>query len=319
MVLNPNWVPPSAMPPTNTATTSTEPTVGDSSNAPEQNVPPAPSIIRLRIWPVGTHFLHQSTMLAHRRYPRSLSLCMTTRGRPTHRSQMRPESAGFRKHKVMIRKIYEHQVVKRLQQMMSDVHQGKDHLTSWIRPNIKRELVAYFRYNDVFKCHRLTNVTNRALPRSSRYTNESATFVKMKSRLSKSLDREATLAETFKYTHALKANKEIFDDERSAEEYTQRLEAATQQSQLPSKADEAGYKTSTVDPNRIYHEITSEPHKNHRFGLGSFFANGLRSSALAAFSASAFGTSHANPQKVVNLREEVQKPTQELHQQVEQS
>ncbi|RYR09555.1 hypothetical protein Ahy_B05g077911 [Arachis hypogaea] len=120
--------------------------------------------------------------------------------------------------------------------MMSDVHQGCDHLTTWIHPFIKKELEARFRNDEGFKLRRLTNVANRALPRSSNYTGKSATFMKTKSRLSKLLDREETLAETFKYTHTLKANKERFADELSAahyEDYTQRLEAATQQSQLP--------------------------------------------------------------------------------------
>ncbi|XP_029152560.1 uncharacterized protein [Arachis hypogaea] len=51
---------------------------------------------------------------------------------------------------------------------------------------------------------------------------------------SKSLDCEATLAETFKYTHTLKENKARFVYQRSQDHYksyTQRLEATIQQSQ----------------------------------------------------------------------------------------
>ncbi|QHO23247.1 uncharacterized protein DS421_12g361930 [Arachis hypogaea] len=135
---------------------------------------------------------------------------------------------------------------------------------------------------------------------------------------SKSLDCEVTLAEAFKYIHTLKANKERFAYERSAahyKNYTQRLEATTQQSQLPGGNDEAGFETSVVDPNRVWHETASEPYKNRRIGLGSFFASGLCSSALAA--SCAFATSPTDPQKVVNLREEVQKVTQKHHQQAE--
>ncbi|QHO19511.1 uncharacterized protein DS421_11g329620 [Arachis hypogaea] len=96
---------------------------------------------------------------------------------------------------------------------MSDVHKGRDHLTLWIRSSIKKELEAHFTHDEGFKRQRLTNVANRASPKSSKYTDGSATFMKTKSRLSKSLDREATLAETYKYTHTLKANKERFVDE----------------------------------------------------------------------------------------------------------
>ncbi|RYR26862.1 hypothetical protein Ahy_B02g061171 [Arachis hypogaea] len=67
--------------------------------------------------------------------------------------------------------------------MMSDVRKGRDHLTSWIHPVIKKELEAYFRYDEGFKRRRLTNVANRASPRLSKYTGWSATFMKTKSRL----------------------------------------------------------------------------------------------------------------------------------------
>ncbi|RYR12052.1 hypothetical protein Ahy_B04g069569 [Arachis hypogaea] len=138
--------------------------------------------------------------------------------------------------------------------MMHDVRLGKDHLTNWIRPNILRELESYFRDNDGFKHLLLTNVANRALLRSSSYTGGSVTFIKTKTRLSKSLDREAKLAETFKYTHTLKENKKRFAYERSAahyEEYQQSLETATQQSQPLGGANKAGSDTSIVDPDRI--------------------------------------------------------------------
>ncbi|RYQ94842.1 hypothetical protein Ahy_B08g089794 [Arachis hypogaea] len=150
-------------------------------------------------------------------------------------------------HNLMISKIYHHRTAKRFQQMMSDVCKGRNHLRSWIRLAIKKKLETYFTLDEGFKYRRLKNVANRALLKSSKYTGGSATFMKMKSRLSKSLDREATLAEIFKYTHTLKANKEKFTDERSAayyENYTQRLEITAQQSQLPSGNNEAGSETS---------------------------------------------------------------------------
>ncbi|RYR08219.1 hypothetical protein Ahy_B05g075795 [Arachis hypogaea] len=195
--------------------------------------------------------------------------------------------------------------------MMSDVRKGRNHLTSWIHPAIKKDLEAYFNNDEGFKRRRLTNVANRALPKSSKYTGGSVTFMKTKSKLL--LDCEVTLVKTFKYTHTLKANKERFADKRSAThyDYTQRLVAATQQSQPPSENDEADSKTSVVDPDRIWCETAPEPHKKCHFSLGSFFASSLLFSALAAFSASA--TSPANPQEIVDLREDVQKLTQELH------
>ncbi|RYR08004.1 hypothetical protein Ahy_B05g075524 [Arachis hypogaea] len=89
----------------------------------------------------------------------------------------------------------------------------------------------------------------------------------------------------------------------------ERLEVVTQQSQLPGGADKAGSEAAVVDPDRIWRETASEPHKNRRFRLGSFFANGLRSSPLAASSASTSATSPADLQQLIDLREKVQKLT----------
>ncbi|QHO32145.1 uncharacterized protein DS421_8g247370 [Arachis hypogaea] len=110
-------------------------------------------------------------------------------------------------------KIYDYQTAKRFQQRISDVRKGRDHLWSWIRLSIKKKLETYFTLDEGFKYRHLTNVANRAFPKSSKHTGGSTTFIKTKSILSKSLDREATLAETIKYTHTLKANKEKFADE----------------------------------------------------------------------------------------------------------
>ncbi|RYR44293.1 hypothetical protein Ahy_A08g040648 [Arachis hypogaea] len=116
-------------------------------------------------------------------------------------------------HNLMISKIYDYQTAKRFQQRISDVRKGRDHLWSWIRLSIKKKLETYFTLDEGFKYRHLTNVANRAFPKSSKHTGGSTTFIKTKSILSKSLDREATLAETIKYTHTLKANKEKFADE----------------------------------------------------------------------------------------------------------
>ncbi|RYR39709.1 hypothetical protein Ahy_A09g045291 [Arachis hypogaea] len=175
-----------------------------------------------------------------------------------------------------------------------------------------------------FKRFHLVNKTNKASPRSSKYTGGLTTFMKKKSRLSRSLEREATLVENFKYSHTLKANKERFADERSAaryaiahEDYTQRLKVATQQSYL--SRDDPGSNASVVDPDRVWCETVSEPYKNHVYGLGLFFFSDLHTSTLAASFASASATSLADLEEVVDLRKEVQKLTGELHQQTQQS
>ncbi|QHN85444.1 uncharacterized protein DS421_16g537500 [Arachis hypogaea] len=242
---------PNYMPPSATlpADPVTELAVGDSSSAPQQDAP-SPSHV------FSPTSLYQTIMLAHRR---------------------------------SLRKIYDHRAAKRLQQTMCNICKGNDHLTLWIRLAIKKELKADFNNDEGFKRRSLTNIANRASPRLSKYTGGSATFMKTKSKLSKSLDHETTLAETFKYTHILKANNERFAEERSAAHYILIGFGA----RLP------------LNPTRIA-------------ALGwSFFASGLRSSALAAFSASA--TNLANPQEVIDLREEVQKLTHDLHQQAKQS
>ncbi|RYR33614.1 hypothetical protein Ahy_A10g048228 [Arachis hypogaea] len=107
--------------------------------------------------------------------------------------------------------------------MLDDVRQRRDHLMSWLRSEIKKDLLVHWEPNEGFRHQRLTNRAKRALARSSKYTGGSATFMKIKS---KSLDREAILVETFKYTHMLKENKERFVDQRSQDYY--RLDATTQ-------------------------------------------------------------------------------------------
>ncbi|RYR50591.1 hypothetical protein Ahy_A07g037222 [Arachis hypogaea] len=59
-----------------------------------------------------------------------------------------------------------------------------------------------------FKHRCLTNRANKVSAKSSKYIGESATFMKTKVRLSKSLSRDTMMAETFKYTHTLNENKE---------------------------------------------------------------------------------------------------------------
>ncbi|RYR21129.1 hypothetical protein Ahy_B03g066391 isoform B [Arachis hypogaea] len=129
--------------------------------------------------------------------------------------------------------------------------------------------------------------------------------MKTKARLSKSLERDATLVETFKYTHTLKENKERFADQRSQdhyESYTRRLEVATH------GEDANGSAASVVDSNAVWRETTSVLYKKCVYWLGSFFASGLYTSTMRPSSASA--TSRAvNPEEGINLRLQVQELT----------
>ncbi|RYR15647.1 hypothetical protein Ahy_B04g072536 [Arachis hypogaea] len=124
--------------------------------------------------------------------------------------------------------------------------------------------------NEGFRHRRLTNRANRASAKSSKYTGGLATFMKTKARLLKSLDRDATLAETFKYTHALKENKENkerFSDQR--------------------EEDASGIAALVVDSDAVWHEIALAPYKNRVYGLGSFFISSLHTSMLRSSFASA--------------------------------
>ncbi|RYR74154.1 hypothetical protein Ahy_A02g008780 isoform A [Arachis hypogaea] len=153
-----------------------------------------------------------------------------------------------------------------------------------------------------FKHRLLTNRANRALARSFKYTGCLVTFMKTKVKLSKSLDRNATLAEIFKYTHTLKENIVRFADQRSMdhymivvliiitcvtqESYTQRLEATTQQFQ--KSVEDAGCSAaSVVDPDAVWHETNSAPYKNREYELGSLFASSLHTSMSASASSQA--------------------------------
>ncbi|RYR28553.1 hypothetical protein Ahy_B01g052696 [Arachis hypogaea] len=83
----------------------------------------------------------------------------------------------------MVRKIFDHWMPSQLQQMMEDVRERRDHLSIWLRPNIKKTLYVHWETDEGFKHHRLTNRANRASARSSKYTSGSATFIKTKAGL----------------------------------------------------------------------------------------------------------------------------------------
>ncbi|RYR75969.1 hypothetical protein Ahy_A01g000567 [Arachis hypogaea] len=192
----------------------------------------------------------------------------------------------------MSAKIYDHRIARRLQQMLHDIREEHDHLTIWICQDIKRALDNHFSTDEGFRHRHLINRANRTSPRSSKYTGGSATFMKTKSRLSNSLENVATLAETFRYTHTLKANKKRFADEGSVAHY-----------QSQPNGDDPNFDASVVNCDRVWHDSASESYKNRISELGSFFASGLHNSTLAASSVSASTTSPVDPEEVIDLRE----------------
>ncbi|RYQ89435.1 hypothetical protein Ahy_B09g096085 isoform B [Arachis hypogaea] len=103
--------------------------------------------------------------------------------------------------------------------MIKDVHEWRDHLTIWLRSNIKKQMHVHWETNEGFKRRCLIKRANRDSVRSSKNTNGSATFIKTKARLFKLLDHDMKMAETFKYTHTLKENNERFADQQAADRY----------------------------------------------------------------------------------------------------
>ncbi|RYR52922.1 hypothetical protein Ahy_A06g027780 [Arachis hypogaea] len=178
-------------------------------------------------------------------------------------------------HDVTIRKIFDNRMGRRLQQMLDDVRQGRDHRRQWLRPDIKKALFVYWEIDEGFRHRHLTNRANRASVKSSKYTGSSMTFMKMKARLEcKSLDREAILGKTFKYTHMLKEKKETFDDQRSQDHYRSRLSSLSKVGRTPPIGD------AVVDPDAVWHETASAPYKNRVYRMGSIFASSIRTSML---------------------------------------
>ncbi|XP_020972445.1 uncharacterized protein LOC107626516 isoform X2 [Arachis ipaensis] len=213
-------------------------------------------------------------------------------------------------HDIMIKKIFDHQMVRRLQQMMEDVRERRDHLTIWLHPHIKKALYVYWETDEGFRHCRLTNRANRAFTMSSKLT-----FMKTKARLSKSLDRDAMMVETFKYTHTLKENKERFANRRSVDHF--RLVATTQQFH-PTKEDNNNSADAVINSDTVWCETTSKLYKNCVYGMGSFFTNNLCTSILKATSASATSRAVDPEDSNVDLREQVLNLTQSLHQQAQQ-
>ncbi|MED6141079.1 hypothetical protein PIB30_099792 [Stylosanthes scabra] len=188
---------------------------------------------------------------------------------------------------------------------MEDVRDRKEHLTQWCRPELKKALYHYWETDAKYLHRQATNKRNRASERCVIYTGGSATPVQTKAKMTKSLDRLVSMAEVFKQTHTLKANKEQFADKRSADiwdEFTNNTIVATQQ------AAESGT-NAEVDLDLVWRQTVSEPsQKNRVFGIGGFLASTLRTSVFAPQSSSVSLTSPApaGPEEAVDLREQVQ-------------
>ncbi|RYR67799.1 hypothetical protein Ahy_A03g014232 [Arachis hypogaea] len=163
-----------------------------------------------------------------------------------------------------------------------------------------KTLYVHWETDEGFMHRHLTNRANRVSVRSSIYTGGSVTFTNTKAKLS--LDRDATLAKTFKHTHTLKENKERFTDHY-------RLETETQQSQQ-SGEDASDSAVSVIDPNAVWRETTSPLYKNRNYGLGLFFTSSLHSSTFASAT-----NQNVDPEEGINLRLQVQELTWSLHEQ----
>ncbi|MED6225747.1 hypothetical protein PIB30_096685 [Stylosanthes scabra] len=151
-----------------------------------------------------------------------------------------------KKHDELVKAIFNTPASKRFSGMMEDVRERKKHLTQWCRPELKKALYHYWETNEKYLHRQATNKRNRASEKCVIYTRGSATPMKTKAKMTKSLDRPVSMAEVFKQTHTLKANKEQFADKRSSDiwdDFTNNTTVATQQ------AAESGT-NAEVDPDQ---------------------------------------------------------------------
>ncbi|RYR15664.1 hypothetical protein Ahy_B04g072562 [Arachis hypogaea] len=212
----------------------------------------------------------------------------------------------------MIRKIFDHRMARRLQQMLEDVHEHHDHVTIWLHSDIKKALYVHWKTDEGFKRCRLMNRANRISARSLKYTGGAVIFIKTRANMLSSLspnimsllldltcvvDRDATIAETFKYTHTLKENKERFTDQQVADYYVSKHHL--------TRDDGNNSTASVIDPDMVRHKAASEPYKNRVYRMGLFFVENLRTSTLRHSSASTTSLS-VDPKDGINLREQAQ-------------
>ncbi|MED6201467.1 hypothetical protein PIB30_095349 [Stylosanthes scabra] len=116
----------------------------------------------------------------------------------------------------VIKAIFKTRASKRFSGIMEDVQERKEHLTQWCRPELKKLLYHYWETDEKYLHCKAINKRNRASEKCAIYTGGSATSMQTKAKMTKLLDRPVSMAEVFKQTHTLKANKEKFADKRSS-------------------------------------------------------------------------------------------------------
>ncbi|RYR23839.1 hypothetical protein Ahy_B02g057332 [Arachis hypogaea] len=221
MVPNPNYVAPSAAPPSPPGSHSivspewtppppplsqqpiisttiplpgTDTVVPESSNRFQSNAPPPALVIRMTIWPDGlTTFAPNNNactqectnvikMMYNHPWPSYKKIPAETRERWFQK--WAEKFIWDKTHDVIIRNIFDYRMARKLQRMMEYVRERRDHLTTWLCPDIKKALYVHWETNVRFMHRRLTNRANKASARSSKYTDGSAmTFMKTKAKL----------------------------------------------------------------------------------------------------------------------------------------
>ncbi|MED6149240.1 hypothetical protein PIB30_060523 [Stylosanthes scabra] len=180
---------------------------------------------------------------------------------------------------------------------MKDVRDGELQRLEWLSETLRKQLLHKFATDLCFLKRLAVNKVNRA---SSKGGCLHTGVLRPFPRLMRSLDRPPTEPELFRETHTWKRdiNTKFFAN----------FQQATQQTQ--EEGDESAGK---ADPNIVWRQTLSEPHKNRVYRAGGFFASSLRTSGYGGSSASATST-HTGPatSKVVDLREQVQNSTQSL-------
>ncbi|MED6128113.1 hypothetical protein PIB30_094569 [Stylosanthes scabra] len=311
------WVPPpppedltSPPPPTQQDMGSTqdpsEPTISESSHGSQPD-PAIQSNAKQRIAPDGMRVACYRFFPKHNNCTNEITSVIKAIPAATRARMFDKWAENFtweQKHDELVMAIFNTRASKRLSAMMEDVRDRKEHLTQWCRPELEKALYHYWETDEKYLHRQATNKRNRASERCVIYTGGSATPMQTKAKMTKSLDRPVSMAEVFKQTHTLKANKEQFADKRSADiwdEFTNNTTVATQQ------AAESGT-NAEVDPDLVWRQTVSEPsQKNCVFGIGGFLASTLRTSVFAPQSSSVSLTSPApaGPEEAVDLREQL--------------
>ncbi|MED6187052.1 hypothetical protein PIB30_072710 [Stylosanthes scabra] len=121
------------------------------------------------------------------------------------------------KHDELIKAIFNTRASKRFSGMMEDVREKTKHLTQWCQPELKKALFQYWETDEKYLHRQATNKKNRASEKCVIYIGGSTMPMQTKAKMTKSLDRPVPMAEVFKQTHTLKANKEQFANKRSSD------------------------------------------------------------------------------------------------------